>query len=112
MTRLTNLKRLEKYRNSDKIFISETQIKRIIKLVNATNKDMLITTCDFYVARGYRARITFININSKENLKKDASEMDFDHGFSWDDHDQFFKTESHLILWLESKIEFLKKGVK
>lgn len=108
MTRLTNLKRLEKYRNSDKVFKSETQIKRIIKLVNAINKEMLITTCDFYVARGDRARITFININSKENVKKDDSEIDFDHGFSWDNHDQFFKTESQLIFWLESKIEFLK----
>lgn len=99
MTRPTNAKRLENYRKSNKVFKKSTQIERIINLISSIHKKNVSIHCvaniDFYVASGFRARITFLQLKDIKNEDCNKCYMR---------HDQFFKTESDLIWFLECAV--------
>lgn len=100
MSRPTNAKRLENYRKSNKVFKKSTQIERIINLISSVHKKNVIIRClsneDFYIASGFRARITFLELKDIKN--EDCYKL-------FTEHDQFFKTESELTWFLECAIE-------
>lgn len=96
MSKLNNQNRIEKYKHSNKVFKNETQVNRIINLF-LKSKDFKYT-CDFNLATSERARITFLELKNENE-----SEI-------WDNHDQFFKTESDLAYFLEYKSEYFVKN--